>query len=329
MSAVMVTGGLGVVGSWVIRQLVKQGIEVVTYSRHLDTSLVKDIADKVNWVAGDIMDLPNLIHTIKQYGIERIIHLSAVMSDPLEANPFMAYRINVDGTVNVLEAARLMDVKRVVFTSSVAVYGQARGEYAFPTYKPIDEEYPKAPSSLYGATKLFGEHMCLSYNRIYGLDTVILRFASIYGPGKQTRHGALALHSRIIESAMLKEPFKLPQGGDETWDMIYTRDVASGIVLAAFAENLEHRIFHIGTGKGDSLRHLAEILRDLLGTIPLEIGTGLNPLGSEKTKYSYRVFNIERARIELGYHPQYDLEAATKDYIDTMKRLEISPTVVS
>lgn len=132
MSAVMVTDGLGVVGSWVVRQFIKQGIEVVTYSRHLDTSLVKDIADKVNWVAGDIMDLSNLIRTVKQYRIERIIRFSAVMSGPLAANPFMIYRINVDGMVNILEAARLMDVKRVVFTSSVVVYDQARGEYAFP-----------------------------------------------------------------------------------------------------------------------------------------------------------------------------------------------------
>ena len=128
---------------------------------------------------------------------------------------------------------------------------------------------------------------------------------------------------------MLKAPFKLPQGGDETWDMIYTRDVANGIILAAFAETLEHRIFHTGTGMGDSFRHLAEILRGLLGAVPLEIGAGLNPLGNEKSRYSYRVFNIERARKELGYRPWYDLEAATIDYIETMKRLEISPMVVS
>lgn len=241
----------------------------------------------------------------------------------------MTYLINVDGTVNVLETARLMDVKRVVFTNSVVVYDQTRGEYAFPSYKSIDEEYPKAPSSLYGTTKLFGEHMCLNYNRIYGLDAVILRFVSIYWSRKQLRHGALALHSGIIESAMLKAPFKLPQGGDETWDMIYTRDVANGIILAAFAETLEHRIFHIVANKGGSFRHLVEILRELLGAVPLEISVGLNPLGSEKSRYSYRVFNIERARKELGYRPKYDLEAATKDYIETIKRLEISPMVVS
>ena len=329
MSAILVTGGLGVIGSWVTRQLVEQGIKVVTYSRHLDTSLVKDIVDKVDCVVGDVLDLPGIIHAIKQYGIERIIHLAAVMSGLLETNPFMTYRTNVDGTMNVLEAARLMDIKRVVYTSSVAVYDQARGEYAHPTYKPVNEDYPKAPASVYGATKLFGEHMCLSYNRIYGLDVVTLRFASVFGPGKQARHGALAVHSKIIESAMLKKPFKLPQGGDEKWDMIYTRDVANGIVLACFAQNLEHRIFQIGTGKGETLKHLAEILDKFLGRVPLEVGSGLNPRGTENDKYSYRVFNIERACKELGYSPQYDLEAATKDYIETLRRLGISPVVLA
>lgn len=329
MSVVLVTGGLGVVGSWVTRQLVEQGEKVVIYDWQLDTSLVKDIVDRVDCVVGDVLDLPRIIHTIKQYEVERIIHLSGIMPGPLEANPFMTYRVNVDGTINILEAARLMDTRRVVFTSSIAVYEQTRGEYAYPTYKPIDEDYPKVPSDVYGATKLFGEHMCLSYNRIYGVDVIILRFASIFGPGKQARHGDLALHCKIIETAMLKVPFKLAQGGDESWDMIYVRDVANGIVLACFSENTEHRVFQIGTGRGESLRHLAEILDKLLGGVPVEIGPGRNPRGIEKAKYSYRVLSIARAHRELGYSPKYDLETATRDYIEALGRLGISPTVGS
>jgi len=122
MSSVLVTGGTGFIGSWVTRQLVDQGVRVVTYSRHPDTALIKDIADKVDCVAGDVLDLPRLIHTIKHYGVERIIHMSTLLIGPLEANPFMAYRVNVDGTMNILEAARLMDIKRVVFISSKAAY---------------------------------------------------------------------------------------------------------------------------------------------------------------------------------------------------------------
>ena len=327
MSSVLVTGGTGVIGSWVTRQLVDQGMKVVSYSQPLETTLIEDILDKVDLVAGDILDLPAIINTIKHYGVERIIHMAAVLPDTLDANPFMAYRVNVDGTMNILEAARLMDIKRVVYTSTMGVYDGAQGEHAYPTYKPIDEDYPKAPNSIYGATKFFAENMALSYQHLYGLDVVITRFAMVYGPGKQARHGTLALHSKIIESAMLGKPLKIPQGRDEMQDMIYVRDIANGLVLACFAENLEHRVFHIATGKGDTYQHLIEILDKIFGAVPIEIGPGLNPLGIPSLSRFYFVFNIDRARRELGYSPQYDLETATKDYIETMKRFHITPVV--
>ncbi len=327
MSSVLVTGGLGVNGAWVTRQLIEQGINSVVYSRHLNTELVKDIVDKVEFVAGDILDLPSLIHTIKSYGIDRIIHLAAVMPDPLEVNPYMTYRINVDGTINVLEAARLMDIKRVVYSSTQGVYDRIVGEYGYPTYKPVEEDYPQVPRSVYGTTKLFGEHIGLDYNRIYGVDFIIQRYAWIYGPGKQARHGALALHSKIIESAMLGKPLKIPQGGDELVDSIYCRDVANSIIQACFAENLEHRIFNIGTGKGENFRHLIEILDKIFGGVHIEIGPGLNPRGTPSAGYA--VMNTERARKELGFSLQYDLEAGVKDYIATLRRLDISPEVVS
>ena len=327
MSSVLVTGGTGVMGSWVARRLVDQGAEVVAYSRHPDTSLISDIADRVKLVSGDILDLPSIIHTIKTYGVERIIHMSTVLPDQLNSNPFTAYRINVDGTMNILEAARLMDIKRVVYTSTVGVYAQSQGEYAYPTYKPMEEDYPKVPMGIYDATKFFCENMALNYNRLFGTDVVINRFAFTYGPGKQARHGILSIHSKIIESAMLGKPMKIPQGGDEKLDMIYVRDVAKGIVLACFAENLEERVFNIGTGTGETFSHMIEILKNVLGDVPIEIGPGLNPMGVPKP--SYRVLSIERARRELGYEPDYDLEAAVKDYIETLRRLDIAPVVLS
>jgi UDP-glucose 4-epimerase len=175
--AVLVTGESGAIGSWVTRELVEQGRRAVSYDARLDTTLVKDIEDKLECVVGDILDLPSIIHTIKRYEVERIIHMAAALPDLCEANPLVGFRINVEGTLNVFEAARLMDIRRVVYASSRSVYDISRGEYAHPTYKPIDEDYPKAPRDVYGATKLFAEHMGVNYNRIYGLDVIGLRFA--------------------------------------------------------------------------------------------------------------------------------------------------------
>jgi UDP-glucose 4-epimerase len=225
--------------------------------------------------------------------------------------------------INVLEAARLMDIKRLVYTSSQAVYDLMKGEHSHPTYKPVDEDYPQVPRNVYGVTKLFGEHMCASYHRIYGVDFVTLRFAWIYGPGKQARHGVLALHSKIIESAMLGRPFKIPQGADQIVDSIYCRDVASSIVLACFAEKLEHCVFNIGTGRPGTLGDMVRVLNKLYPDVPIEMGPGLNPMGAPIA--NYMVMNIERARKELGYRPEYDVAAAVKDYIETMQHLDIAP----
>jgi UDP-glucose 4-epimerase len=328
MSSVLITGGMGVIGAWVTRQMVEQGVQVVTYSRHLDFMLLKDIADKFEGVVGDIQDLPRLINTINQYKVERIIHLSSLMPGHAEANPYMGYQVNVEGSINVLEAARLTNTKRVVATSSKAVYDVTRGEYDHPTYKPLDENYPKAPNTVYGTTKVFMENMCQDYSRVYGMDIVILRFPSPYGIGRQARHGVVAVTSKVIESAMLKHPLSLPQGADQKDDFTYHRDIANGIVLACFAENLEHSVFNIGTGKGETLPHMVEALNKVLGEVPITIGPGLNFLERPGKGLRYSVFNIDRARKELGYAPRYDLVAGVRDYIEWMERLGIQPEVV-
>jgi UDP-glucose 4-epimerase len=333
MSAILVTGGMGVIGSWVTRQLIDQGVKVVTYDSHLDTALTKDIIDQFDCVVGDVLDLPKLIQTIKHYGVERVIHMAGLSTPPLEANPFMGYRVNVDGAVNVFEASRLTDVKRVVAISSKSVYDRPSSEYGHPTYKPVDEEYPKAPTMIYGATKFFIENMGLAYNRIYGLDVICLRFGGTYGPAKQTRRavggisgpGAHDAFSKIIEAGMLGQSLNIPSGGDQLDDIVYHKDVANGVVLACFAENLEHRVFQIGTGKGVTLRQLAEIVNKLFPKAKIEVGPGL----STSTTQNPCILNIERAHREFGYSPQYDLEKGVRDYIAEMRRLDIGPVLLS
>lgn len=149
-------------------------------------------------------------------------------------------------------------------------------------------------------------------------------------PGKLTRYeteGKLSplthtIHSQIIESAMQGRPLKIPEGGDHVNDMVYNRDVANGIVMACFVENPKHRIFHLGTGKIENIRHIVEIVNNIFGKELIEIGPGL---GTENPC----IFDISRAQQELGYSPQYSLEEGVKDYIETMKRLDITPVVIS
>ncbi|MFH1002606.1 MAG: NAD-dependent epimerase/dehydratase family protein [Chloroflexota bacterium] len=332
MASVLVTGGMGVIGSWVTRRLLERGHKVVVYQRRPDTALLKDIIGRIEVVAGDVLDWPSVIHTVRHYGVERIIHMAGLVAPPLEANPFASYPVNVDGAMNILEASRLMGIQRVVYISTKSVYAEIRGEYGPPAFRPIDEDYPKDPRTVYGATKLFMENMGYNYRRIYGLDIITLRFASVYGPGKQTRHSVQGMtgahshdtYSKIIESAMLGRPLKIAGGGDQVNDLAYHRDVAEGVVLACFVEKPEHHVFHLGTGQGDTLRHMAEAVNKIFGGKAIEVSPGLVTNPGETPC----VFDISRARRELGYQPRYDFEAGVRDYVAVMKQFDIKPVVV-
>ena len=304
-------------GSWVSRQLFEQGHRVVIYERRIDTSLIPDIVDKVDVVVGDISDLATIIRTLKEYEIERIIHMAALMPGQCQANPSMGFQTNACGTLNVLEAARITGVERVVFTSAKAVYAPFIGEYGYPTYKPVAEEYEKNPVDsllVYGTAKIASEFMGLNYAKNYGLDFTALRFAGTYGPGKQARHGALSVYSKLIENAMIGLPTTISHGGDEKNDMIYVKDVASAIILVCFKEKLKHHVFNIGTGRGVTLRDLGAVIKEIYPDAICEIGPGLDYMDTGPV---YGVLDCSRARNELNFAPKFTLETGVKDYIET------------
>ena len=325
---ILVTGGLGVSGAWVTRQLLEEGHQPVVYDNRMDTVLVPDIVDKIEIVMGDIMDLPMLVRTIKEYNVQRICHLAALMGKPVQANPWLGFQVNAVGMLNVLEAARIMDVERVVFTSSIGVFAPFTGEHGYPSYKPINEDYPKHPisrrSGIYCTAKLASELMCFHYHQSYGLDYVVLRIGLMNGIGKKARHGPVAIYGKMIENAMLGKPTTIPQGGDEKTDIVYTKDIANSVVLACFAQDLKHREFNIGTGKGYTLRDVADAIRKLYPEAVIDIGPGLDYLGF--SSFEYCIFDISRAREELGYSPKFTLEQGVKDYVEMMKGLNIEPT---
>jgi UDP-glucose 4-epimerase len=236
------------------------------------------------------------------------------------ANPALSIQVNVLGLVNVLEAARALDVQRVVFTSAKGVYGPITGEYGAPTWKPLSEDLPAKPKRIYDSAKFMGENVCTYYNDNMGVETVSLRFASTYGPGKTARHGPMAVMSRIVENPANGLPFKLEQGGEDKDDFIYNKDSALGIYLATVADKVKSRVYNIGTGVGVTLRDFERVIKKHIPNAQMEIGGGLNFYG-----FAYPatgVYDITRARKELGYRPQYDLEKGIADYLATLKLLK-------
>ena len=316
---VLITGGLGVNGAVTARLLVKDGLRPVLMDNRMDLTLMGDIKDQADILIGDICDRAVLETAVDDYGVTHIAHLAALMPEPAEADPRLGVKVGVDGTINVLEVARAKNIKRVVFTSSKATYGEITGEYAPPTCKPVREDYPKRPADLYGSIKVCCEELGRYYRETYGIEFIALRFVSIYGPGKEARHGPLSFYGQLIERARSGEQWLIPQGGDQLNDAVYVGDVARSVYLAIKAPTPSEWIFNIGTGRAWTPRDFLNAAAQLFPNHKIELGPGPSKLG--RSKQSYCVFDISAATRNIGYEPAYDVTRGVRDYVATLDRL--------
>ena len=316
---VLITGGMGVIGAETTRKFVREGQRPVVYARHRDESLVGDILDDIDVELGDVMDMPRLLQTIKKHKITPIVHAAGFVGAVSAANPALSIQVNVMGLVIVLEAARAFDVQRVVYTSAKGVYGQLPAEHGFPTYVPVSEDAPKRPKRIYESAKLMGENAGVYYAENMGVDVVVLRFATTYGPGKTARHGNMGITSQIVEAPFQGRAFRLDQGGEQKDDFIYNKDSALGIYLATVKTGLKSRIFNIGSGKGTTLNDFAASVRRHIPGADIDIGPGLDFLKGPYPMYS--IYDVSRARSELGFEPEYDLDTGIADYVESLKRM--------
>jgi len=301
--SIMITGGIGFIGSHVARKLVEEGWDVVLFDFLPKFDLIEDIKNKVKIVRGDIADITDLLTNIRKHSVEYIIHLAYMHLIESEEKPWKACRVNCGGHLNVFEAMRIADVKKVVYVNSVAVYGPAK----YYEGKPINEDTPPRPTTVYGMCRAFDAFMGQHYHEKYGLDIVGIRPGGIvYGPG-------MAVHTwfrDMIEKSLLGEPVKVPYGNQRV-DWQYVKDTVNAFILALKAKNLKHRIFNT-CGEVRTVREAAEIVKRLLPSATIEVED------KGELPFPY-LFDIKRAREELGYEPQYTLERGIKDYIDTIK----------
>src|SRR4051812_15605123 len=316
---VLITGGMGVNGAVTARLLVRDGLRPLLMDNRMDLTLMGDIKEQVDIVVGDICDQGTLERAVDDYKVTHIAHLAALMPEPAEADPRLGVKVGVDGILNILEVARAKKIKRVVFTSSKAAYGEILGDYAPPNCKPVSEDYPKRPADLYGSIKVCCEELGRYYRETYGIEFIALRFVSIYGPGKEARHGPLSFYGQLIEKARRGEKWVIPQGGDQLNDAVYVGDVGRSIYLALKAAAPAAWTFNIGTGKASTPREFLNAAAKLFPNHQIELGAGPSKLG--RSKQSYCVFDISAARKNIGYEPAYDVEKGVRDYVETLGRL--------
>lgn len=294
---ILMTGGTGFIGSYVARRLLARGDDVVAYDllpdrNTLQQILTPDEAARVEIVAGDVTDLPHLLATVKRVRPERIVHLAYLLTTACQANPPLALRVNGEGTLNIFEAARALDIPRVVWASSIAVFGRR----SVGPDGIVANDAPHDPATIYGACKSLNERYARHYARFYGLDLVGLRFPVVYGPGR-ARGGGQFVHE-LIERPALGLPGRVPYA-DEQVNWGYVEDIAGAIVAAIDAVEPRTRIYTIG-GAVATVREAAEHVRSVLPDADLTLET------SGTTGLLAR-FDTAPATAELGWRPQIDL----------------------
>ena len=290
----MVTGGAGFIGSYFLDEALGRGEDVVVYDVIPPKIRSAELMGKLAAVEGNILDLDKIAETIKGYGVKEVVHAASLLTAPSQKDPMLAIDINVKGTLNVLEASRLHDVNRVVFTSSQAVYG-------YTAECPIDEDHPKNPCTIYGILKLTSELFGSNYGELYGIEFIALRFPLVYGMGKRRGFNAV---EQLIESgsAVVR--------GDQKYEPLYVRDAAKALFLALRARRVEHRAFNIGSGQMLSFQEMVEVVRKFLPAVSARVEAGRD------ISYCTRgPLNCERARRELSFEPAYDFEKGVEDYL--------------
>lgn len=310
--SILVTGGLGVNGAPVIRKLVEQGHRPLVLDSRDDLSLLDQATVAgLELVAGDCTNQDLVRGILQRNGIKTIVHMAAIVAEAQQL-PLDAFRVNAFGTAQLLDLACENGVKRFVFTSSRGVYGEQKGEYSHPTYRPIHEDDPLRPARVYDVCKVAAEGMGRNFALIHGIEFVALRFATIFGPGKTLRHKNYGILSQVIEKGIAGEPVRIAKGGDQKDDVIYVEDAAEAIVAAVAHPKPGHDVYNVSHGVGVTLHDLADAVRAINPKAEIEIGPGLNYMGWD-VNYA-GVMDNRRAASTLGYRPRFDLKSAVADY---------------
>lgn len=320
---VLVTGGAGFIGTYLVERLVENGHEVVildsyvnyvspeksNYPFYLRKRLERldRLGDRVEIVESDIRNQIEVARTIRNTRPDQVVHLASLpIATVSNDHPEEATTSTVTGTVNVLESLREIDsIERIVYASSSMIYGDFK-------YRPADEVHPKNPKGIYGGGKLAAETMTKAFANQLDIEYTIVRPSAVYGPTDANRR----VSQIFVENALKGKELVLHNGGEQPLDFTYVTDTAQGFELAVTHENAADEVFNITRGEPRTIRELAEAISEHIPNVEIttqEVDTGRPKRGA---------LDITKARELLGYEPAYSLEEGIAEYIEYVRNVE-------
>ena len=306
---ILITGGGGFIGLSTARSLVDMGQEVLLVRRQrfeLPSFLAPYLDKQVKVTQGDITELPTLYRLIREYNVDSIVHLAMLREHT--GNNYQILKVNIEGTTEILEAARIFGLKRVTFCSSVGVYQVARK----PQLMQEDIDLPVVSQGYISATKKAGEQICQLYAANYGLSVPIVRPTGVWGPMYQS---GFHLVMTMVHNAVAGKPTDLSNTcGLNKRHFVYVRDCARAISLVHLAPTLEHNIYNISDGVLRCWADFAEAIREVIPGAQIKLGTTRSEKDVDQPPIS-----IERIKEDAGFTPGYDLKQALQSYVDWVR----------
>jgi UDP-glucose 4-epimerase len=295
----VVIGGAGLIGSHTVDQLLQEDVgEIIIYDNFCRgshdnlTIALKDPRVKIFEIGGDICQSDILSAALK--GADGVFHFAALWLLQCHEFPRSAFDVNIRGTFNVIEACVQQGVKRLVYSSSASVYGDAVEE-------PMTEDHPFNNTNFYGATKVAGEQMCRAFHHRYRLNFAGLRYMNVYGPRQDYRGAYIAVIMKILDAIDDNKAPTIYGDGSQAYDFVYVGDCARANVLAMKAEAVD-RFYNVGTGVRTSIKELVDMVIELT---QFRLAPRYEPAGLTFVKN--RIGSPKRAQAELGFSSQVDL----------------------
>jgi UDP-glucose 4-epimerase len=314
MARYLITGGSGFVGAEIAAVLAARGDKVVAFDLHSSPRLDAIMGEQggVSFVPGEIVEWPGVAAILQEFKPDAIVHCAAIVGVRNSLNmPMQTMRVNVEGSLHVMEAMRLFGVRRLVHMSSEETYGHFQGDR-------ITEDHPQNPEMAYGISKVAVEHFGRNYAQRYGLECLNVRACWVFGAGLPRPR----VPNTLIAAAALGKSLHMESGADFAVDHTYIDDVVEGTIRVLDLANHPYDAYHIASGQASSLAEIVAILKQLVPDADISVGPGNLEFVPGLPVWKKGALDISRAEKILGYRPRFDIRAGIAATLEGLRKVK-------